>query len=114
MKRIIFSVLVGALALGTSSVISAEEKKDDQVVVTGWVTDTDCGAKGAKEGHAECAAKCVKEKGAKWAIYDPDTKTMWVITDQEKGPGMAGKKVKAKGTVDKQKKEMQVSEWYPS
>jgi hypothetical protein len=87
------------------------QKGDEHVVITGWVTDTKCGAKGAQEGHAECAAKCVKEKGAKWALYDPATKTMWVINDQEKGPEMAGKKVICKGTVDKKKKEIKVSEY---
>jgi hypothetical protein len=113
MKRILFSLLVGALVLGTSSLISAEEKKNDKVSITGWVTDTDCGAKGAKEGHAECAAKCVKEKGAKWALYDPETKTMWVIADQAKASEMAGKKVVAKGTTDMKKKEMFVDSYTP-
>ena len=113
MKKILFSLLVGAVALGTSSLISAEEKKGEQVTIKGWVTDTECGAKGANEGHAACAAKCVKEKGAKWALYDPETKTVWVIADQAKAAEMAGKKVMAKGTTDMKKKEMWVDSYTP-
>ena len=112
-KRIVFSVLVAALALGTFSVISAEEKKDDHVVITGWVTDTDCGGKGAVEGHADCAKKCVKEKGAKWALYDPETKTVWVIADQAKASEMVGKEVVCKGVVDMKKKEIWVDSYTP-
>src|SRR5215510_16233297 len=102
MKRILFTLLMGAVVLGTSSLISAEEKKEP-VTVKGWVTDTDCGAQGAKEGHAECAAKCVKEKGAKWALYDPETKTVWIIADQAKAAEVVGKEVVCKGVVDMKK-----------
>jgi hypothetical protein len=112
MKRILFSLLMGAVALGTSSLISAEEKKE-QVTVKGWVTDTECGAKGATEGHADCAKKCVKEKGAKWALYDPETKTVWVIADQAKASEMAGKKVAAKGMADMKTKEIWVDSFTP-
>src|SRR5262245_44733005 len=100
MKRILFSLLVAAVALGTSSLISAEEKKEP-VTVKGWVTDTDC------------AAKCAKEKGAKWALYDPETKTVWVIADQAKASEMAGKKVAAKGMADMKTKQIWVDNYTP-
>ena len=112
MKRILFTLLMGAVVLGTSSLISAEEKKEP-VTVKGWVTDTDCGAKGAMEGHADCAKKCVKEKGAKWALYDPETKTVWVIADQAKASEMAGKKVAAKGMADMKSKQIWVDNYTP-
>ncbi len=109
MKNIYCGLLVAALALGVSSVTSAQEKKGDMVMITGWVTDTHCGAKGAVEGHGDCAKKCVKEKGAKWALYDPETKTMWILSDQERGSQMVGKRVICRGTVDKEKKEITIS-----
>lgn len=111
MKRIVFPLLVAAFTVGVFDVTSAQEKKDDMVMVTGWVTDTHCGAKGAVEGHAECAAKCVKEKDAKWALYNPEDKTLLVLTDQEKGSQMVGKKIICKGIVDKKKKEIKVTEY---
>src|SRR5580704_12767555 len=33
---------------------------------TGYISDSECGAKGSNEKHAACATKCVKEKGAKY------------------------------------------------
>ena len=111
MKGIFSQLLIVALALGVSSMAWAQEKAGDQVTITGWLTETECGAKGAKEGHAECAQKCVKEKGAKWAIYNPEDKSLWILTDQTKGPEMLGKKIMVKGTTDKTKKEVKVSEW---
>lgn len=111
MKRTI-SILLGILVgVGVSAMAIAQEKSDEHVVITGWVTDTQCGAKGAAEGHAECALKCVKEKGAKWALYNPEDKTLWIITDQEKGAQMVGKKVICRGTLDRKKKEIKVSDY---
>ena len=66
-------------------------------------------AKGASASHADCAAKCVKDKGAKWALYNPADKSIWVLSDQDGAAKMAGKKVTVKGTVDKDKKTINVA-----
>ena len=77
---------------------------------TGWVTETHCGAKGAKAEHRDCAIKCVKEKGAKWALYNPTDKSMFILSgDDAKAEEMAGKKVTVKGTMDKEKKTITVA-----
>jgi hypothetical protein len=76
---------------------------------TGWVTDTGCGAKGAKAEHADCAHKCVKEKGAKYALYTPDDKQVWVLSNQEEAGKMAGKEVTVKGKADKEKMTIEVA-----
>ncbi len=113
MKKIFIplAILALALGLGLSTTTSAQEKPGDQVTITGWLTETECGAKGANAGHVDCAKKCVKEKGAKWAIYNPEDKSLWILTDQTKGPEMLGKQIKVKGTMDKAKKEVKISEW---
>src|SRR3984893_9304550 len=56
---------------------------------TGYISDSECGAKGANEKHAACAAKCIKEKSAKYAI-----------DDQDKVAAHAGHHVTVKGSVD--------------
>ena len=76
---------------------------------SGWITDTDCGAKGASASHAACAAKCVKDKGAKYALYNPSDKSMWVLSDQDGAAKMAGKMVTVKGTADAAKKTITVA-----
>ncbi len=111
MKAIGIGFLVLVIAIGLPTLALAQETENEHVVISGWVTDTHCGALGAKEGHGDCAAKCVKEKDAKWALYDPATKTMWVLADQERGSQMVGKRVICRGTVDKKKKEIKVSEY---
>ena len=110
MKKILFGALMLALvvAMGVPTVALAG---DDSW--TGYVTETHCGAAGAKAEHADCAVKCVKEKGAKWAIYNTESKQMFVLSGDDammaKMPSMAGKKVMVKGTMDKDKKVINVA-----
>jgi hypothetical protein len=106
MKRAISRLLILALALGIASYMAA----GDEDSWSGYVTETHCGAKGASESHADCAIKCVKEKGAKWALYNPADKSVTVMEgDSAMMEKMAGKKVKVKGTMDKEKKMIKVS-----
>ena len=109
MKKAISRVAALVLLAGMASFALAA----DMGSWTGWVTDTGCGAKGASASHAECAAKCVKEKGAKWALYTPSDKNVWVLSDQEGAAKMAGKEVTVKGTADKDKKMITVSSMEP-
>ena len=105
MKKGISRILILVLALGIASYMAAA---DDSW--TGYVTETHCGEKGAKEGHADCAIKCVKEKGAKWALYNPADKSVTVMEgDEATMEKMAGKKVKVKGSMDKDKKMIKVT-----
>lgn len=110
MKKLITRSLVLALALGIASFTFAADPAGEW---TGYVTETHCGAAGAKAEHADCAIKCVKEKGAKWALYTPDDKSVFVLSGDDatmaKMPSMAGKKVKVKGTMDKEKKSITVA-----
>ena len=46
--------------------------------VNGWVTDSNCGVKGAAAGKEDCAKKCL-EKGAKMVVVtDTDQKVLTV------------------------------------
>jgi hypothetical protein len=109
MKKAIFRFAALALLLGMASFALAA----DMASWTGWVTDTACAAKGASASHADCAVKCVKDKGAKWALYNEADKSVWVLSDQEGAAKMAGKEVTVKGTADKEKKTITVSSMEP-
>jgi len=63
---------------------------------TGWISDSKCGANGAKEGHEECANKCIK--GGASAVFVVDKK-VYTITDQKKVSDFIGKKVTITGTI---------------
>jgi hypothetical protein len=105
MKKALSRVLLVALVVGIASFAFAADAGE----WTGWVTDTSCGAKGASAEHAACAAKCVKEHGAKYALYTPADKQVWVLSNQDEAAKMAGKEVVVKGTADTEKKTIEVA-----
>ncbi len=110
MRKSLTRILVVALVLSAATFALAA----DMGTWTGWITDTACAAKGASASHAECATKCVKEKGAKWALYNEADKSVWVLSDQDGAAKMAGKQVTVKGTADKDKKTITVSSMEPA
>jgi hypothetical protein len=109
LTRLITPLLALAIAIGAAPFALA----GDDGNWSGFATETPCGAAGAPAAHADCAVKCVKEKGAKWAIYNPEDKQVFVLSGDDammaKMSSMAGKKVKIKGTMDKEKKVISVA-----
>ena len=67
---------------------------------TGWISDSQCGAKGAHEGSGECTTKCVKERGAKYVFVNDADKKVYVVDAQDKVAEHAGHHVTVKGSVD--------------
>lgn len=67
--------------------------------MTGYISDSHCGAKGAKAGHKECAAKCVTEHGAKYVFVNDADKKVYAIDAQDKVAADAGEHVTVTGTV---------------
>lgn len=109
MKKLVSRSLLLFLAVGLTSLALANQHTKNGSW-TGVVTDTGCGEKGAAASHADCAIKCVKEKGASWALYDPQTKAVFALSgDTAVAEKMAGKSVTVKGTLDKEKKTITVS-----
>lgn len=68
--------------------------------MTGYISDSHCGAKGTNEKHAECAAKCVKEKGAKYVFVNDTDHKVYAVADQDKVAAHAGHHVTVTGTVE--------------
>jgi len=107
MKKFVSRALVLAMVLGfgLAALASAQEG-----TWSGWVTETHCAAAGAKAAHKDCAVKCVKEKGAKWALYNPTDKSVFVLSgDDAMMVKMAATEVTVKGTMDKDKKMITVT-----
>jgi len=67
---------------------------------TGWITDSDCGAKGASAKHADCARKCVSDKGAKYVLYNTSDKKVYNLDDQSAAAEHVAHLVKVKGMMD--------------
>ena len=97
-KRLFFVGLAVLLAAGIT--LAGEKGKSGEKALTGWISDTHCAAKGAKEGHVDCATKCVKGLGAKYALVTPADGKVYVLDPQEKAAEHAGHHVKVKGTLE--------------
>ena len=67
---------------------------------TGWISDSQCGAKGANDTAGECTTKCVKEHGAKYVFVNDADKKVYVVDAQDRVAAHAGHHVTVKGTVD--------------
>lgn len=68
--------------------------------MTGWISDSHCGAKGAAAGHKDCAVTCVKQKGAKWVFVNSADKKVYAISNQDAvGESNVGMEVKVSGSV---------------
>jgi len=66
---------------------------------TGWITDDQCAAKGAKAEHADCAKKC-HANGAKLVFYNTGDEKIYTLDNQEMAAKHIGKNVKVKGDVE--------------
>ena len=64
---------------------------------TGYISDSKCAAKGAKDEHADCAVKCVK--GGASPVFVVDGK-VYKIDDASKVADHIGHKVTISGTLD--------------
>ena len=109
MRNLVSRVLLVAFVLGLGGIAFAHDHHGEEGSWTGIVTDSGCGEKGAKASHAACAHDCVKNKGAKYALYTPADKKVWILSNQEEAGKMAGKEVTVKGKADKEKMTIEVA-----
>ncbi len=96
MKKALSTFGLLAALVATLSLAKVTIAKD--MTWTGWISDSACGAKGANAGHAACATKCVKDKGASWVFVDAKTKKVVPIHNQDAvSDANLGKEVKVTG-----------------
>jgi uncharacterized protein DUF5818 len=55
----------------------------------------------------DCTLECAK-KGGSFVLYDPDTKTVYQLDDQEKPEKFAGQRVRVSGTYEQSSKTIHV------
>ena len=111
MKKLVSRTLILAMLLGFGFAFVATA---EQGTWSGWVTETHCAAAGAKAAHKDCGTKCVKEKGAKVALYNPSDKSLYVLSgDNAKMLDMMATQVTVKGTMDTASKTITVASIEP-
>jgi len=97
-KGIALFVLIAA-----SAAVSARAADSS---VTGWISDSMCGAKHAGTGAA-CAKKCI-EGGEKPVFVDADKKAVWSIDNPDAVKDYAGSHVTIHGTINEASKSVHI------
>jgi len=92
--KVRFAVAVAATLFAGALAMAAEGSW------TGYISDSQCGVKGANDKAGECTTKCVKEKGAKYVFVNDADKKVYAIDAQDKAAAHAGHHVTVKGSVD--------------
>lgn len=108
MKKRMAGILLLAVSLLAPASLLAGDPGGEGSSWTGWVTDENCGAKGANAEHKGCAESCVK-RGARWALYSPSDKGIYILSNQKDAAAMAGQEVTVKGKLDKENKTIEVA-----
>jgi len=80
MRKVVPILAILALVISIASLTYADDKT---MTWTGWISDSNCAAKGAAASHKDCLAKCVKEKGASYVFVDTKTKAVVNIHNQD-------------------------------
>jgi hypothetical protein len=65
---------------------------------TGWITDDQCGAKGAKADHASCAKKCL-DGGSKLVFFNTADQKLYNLDNQKLAEEHLGHEVVVTGTA---------------
>jgi len=65
----------------------------DSSTVNGWISDSQCAAKGAAEGHAACTQKCIA-KGAKMVVVTDSDKKILTVDNPDALKGHEGHHVR--------------------
>jgi hypothetical protein len=108
----LFRILFAAWLLVTL-VASGSASPGEQQTFSGEIMDSLCAKEGSHNkmmdqmksmgrDNQTCTEKCV-QLGAKFVLYDPATKTVYSLDDQDKAARFAGHKVEIKGTLEKKK-----------
>lgn len=99
MHKIYRTTLIALAVVALAALALAPVAAADDGQWGGWITDANCGAKGANAEHKDCAIKCHK-KGQALVLYDTDSEEMYQLSDQEMAMDNLGYPVVVKGELD--------------
>ena len=94
MRKLFLFCLILSMVFMMANLVSAA----DSSTVNGWVSDSNCGAKGAATGHEACTSKCIA-KGAKVVVVTDADKKVLTVDNPDALKGHEGHHVAVTGTV---------------
>jgi hypothetical protein len=95
MRKVVSLCLLLSMVFFVVSFASAGDKSE---TVNGWVSDSNCGVKGANAGAADCTKKCL-EKGAKMVVVTDGDQKILTVDNPEALKGHEGHHVAVSGHV---------------
>lgn len=101
MKRTVL-LFAAALSFGSMVAMAADSTK-----ISGWISDSMCGAKHAGT-NGQCAKKCIEGMGAAPVFVDSSKKEVWKIDNPDSVKGHYGEKVTVTATTDAAKKSVHI------
>jgi hypothetical protein len=101
MKRV-FALLMAAFALTSITARAADSAK-----ISGWISDSMCGAKHAGSGAA-CVKKCIGDMGSAPVFVDEEKKAVWTIDNPDAVKAFYGDHVTVTATSDADKKSVHI------
>jgi len=116
MKRLEMAIVASMILLG-AAFASPKDK-----TFSGEITDRFCQKANSHEEmmkkHSatnvkDCMVACVKA-GGKYVLFDPATKTIYLLDDQQKPEKFVGQKVKITGTYDQATDTLHVTDIRPT
>ncbi len=91
-------LLLICLALAVLFMMAGISVATDSTTVKGYVSDSQCGAKGANEKAAECTKKCIA-KGAKMVVVTDGDQKVLTVDNPDALTGHEGHHVAVTGQV---------------
>ena len=99
MKKLLVILVALTLLFLMVAVVSASDEKGKTDTVNGWVSDSQCGAKGANAAAAECTKKCIA-KGAKMVVVTDGDQKILTVDNPDALQGHEGHHVAVTGQVN--------------
>jgi hypothetical protein len=98
MKKLLLLCLALSLVFFYVAIASAGSDAGKTETVNGWVTDAQCGVKGANAGAEDCTKKCLA-KGAKMVVVTDTDQKVLTVDNPDALKGHEGHHVAVTGTV---------------
>lgn len=83
MKKLLSAFFLTSMMVATLGLAVRAQDQNASKTWTGWISDSNCGAKGTNADHKACGARCVKSNGAKWVFVESSSKSVMNIENQD-------------------------------
>ena len=98
MKKVLLLCMALSILFFMVATVAAMQDMDKATTVNGWISDSQCGVKGANAGAADCTKKCL-DKGAKMVVVTDGDQKILTVDNPDALKGHEGHHVAVTGHV---------------